>query len=964
MVVSSQASTVPITLSATNTAGTSSFASATSWSNSAAPSSGNDYVVSGGLVLRTVADSGSATFAGGTLTLGNGTTTGTLTLKNQAAGAVVTVNNLTLNNGEIQNGGTSSGAISTVNLAGGITLTSGTSNRINTGTALRGITVSANITGGGALAVTGGGIAMLSGTNNFSGATSIAAGNILQYANTASMSASSAITTTGASTLAVNAGGSGEFTTTGITNLLAGTGTGSTVTLAAGASLGIDTTNASGTLTYSGSFTSANNVGLLKLGTGTLQLTGGGTYAGAGMGGFPLIVRQGTLQLNGGTHTVTGEAVIGGLYGTANGTAGYDAKLQVDSGNLDISGYLSVGRGNGVGAVSSDLVANNSAAITAGNISAGYNGGTATNLPKGSITLNNSSTLTITGNGVFSLAESAGSNMTTTLNNSAVFTAAGTGVKYIGQGGTGILNIKDTSSVSFGSGITYIGYQAGNGTVNQSGGTFTTTGEVQVGGSTTNGTAPNGIGTFAITGGTATVGSLTVARGNNNANTVSGNVSVGAGATLNSAGDVTLGFAGNANLGKLSIDGGTVNVGTAAAKWLVMSQYDTSKGQLDISNGSLNLNNGSSLKALTGNTSSSGSSVINQNGGSINFYSDSGVTLGGSGVLDLALSGSATSTSIYNLDGGTLAVPSVVASNTAGTRLFNFNGGTLKAAADGATLLNLGANTSTVRANVRNGGAKIDTNNFNVTVSQALVHSNVSGDSATDGGLTKSGGGTLSLTAANTYTGVTTVSSGTLALGVGGSIANSSTIDVKSGATLDTTSQSGWALATGQTLKGNGTVDVGSANTLTIGSGAFLAPGASPGNLNVTGNLAFAASSTYTAEISPGTLASDSVSVAGALIIDPTALLAISLFGSDSVLAGGTKFVLVDYTTAWDGVSTFSGLADGSISNFGTLNSYLVDYNDPSLGGTAMTLTVVPEPTSILLASLGAFGLLIRRRVS
>jgi hypothetical protein len=116
-----------VTLNTSNAAGASSFASATSCSNAAAPSAGNDYFVTTARTLRTVADSGSATFAGGSLTLGDNTTAGILILKNQASGAVVTINSLTLNNGEIQAGATSTGAVNTIAIGGsGITLANST----------------------------------------------------------------------------------------------------------------------------------------------------------------------------------------------------------------------------------------------------------------------------------------------------------------------------------------------------------------------------------------------------------------------------------------------------------------------------------------------------------------------------------------------------------------------------------------------------------------------------------------------------------------------------------------------------------------------------------------------------------------------------------------------------------------------------------------------------------------------
>jgi autotransporter-associated beta strand protein len=67
--------------------------------------------------------------------------------------------------------------------------------------------------------------------------------------------------------------------------------------------------------------------------------------------------------------------------------------------------------------------------------------------------------------------------------------------------------------------------------------------------------------------------------------------------------------------------------------------------------------------------------------------------------------------------------------------------------------------TGLTRANVRAGGARIDSGAFNVTVPQPLL------DGGAGGGLTKLGTGTLTLTARNTYTGPTTVSAGTLSFG-------------------------------------------------------------------------------------------------------------------------------------------------------------------------------------------------------
>ena len=102
-----------VTLTADNAAGTSSFDTATGWSNAAAPSAGNDYD-SNGFTLRTPATTTSAyTFAGDSLTVtgANNLNTAapdlsdTLMFKGTLAGTTtITINNLTFNGAVLRNG--------------------------------------------------------------------------------------------------------------------------------------------------------------------------------------------------------------------------------------------------------------------------------------------------------------------------------------------------------------------------------------------------------------------------------------------------------------------------------------------------------------------------------------------------------------------------------------------------------------------------------------------------------------------------------------------------------------------------------------------------------------------------------------------------------------------------------------------------------------------------------------------
>ncbi|HEX7577479.1 MAG TPA: autotransporter-associated beta strand repeat-containing protein, partial [Verrucomicrobiae bacterium] len=373
--------------------------------------------------------------------------------------------------------------------------------------------------------------------------------------------------------------------------------------------------------------------------------------------------------------------------------------------------------------------------------------------------------------------------ISTVLTGSSGFTKTGGGALTLNGNNTvggglsvnaGSVNITG-GSTAFGNGLSYVGYLTGSGNLALTNGNLAIGGELRVGGSDQSGSACNARGTVMLTNAVLSLGALTLARGNYLDNSVSGTLTVNSGSTVVSTNDVIVGFAGTGR-GKLVVNGGNFIIGPAATKWCMVGCYDTGAGELDIYGGNLFLENGSSLKLCrAGNT---GGNVVNHNGGTVTFYSDAGVTTGGGGNLDLNYAGAASSSSTYNLDGGALTVPQVIASTSTGSSRFNFNGGTLKPAANNAAFL-LGLTA----ANVRNGGAIIDTAGFNVTISQALQHTTISGDNATDGGLTKQGNGKLTLSAANSYTGNTTVNAGTLELAQA-TLATNSTVSIANGAGL------------------------------------------------------------------------------------------------------------------------------------------------------------------------------------
>ena len=516
-------------------------------------------------------------------------------------------------------------------------------------------------------------------------------------------------------------------------------------------------------------------------------------------------------------------------------------------------------------------------------------------------------------------------------------TLALNGTNTLGGGLTvsnGTVNILG-GATAFGSGTSTIGYLTGSGNLTLTGGGLGLGGELRVGGSDQNGAQYAAAGAVTVANATLSVGALTVARGNYLDNAISGTVTVNSGGTLISTNDAIIQFAGTGR-GKLVLNGGNFIVGPNSTKWLMVGFYDSGAGELDITNGTLFLENSTSLKLCrNGNT---GGNVVNHIGGNVTFYSDAGVTVGGGGNLDLNYSGGALSTNTYNLNGGTLTVPQIVASSASAVRIFNFNGGTLKPAAAGASFFASGVASS---ANVRNLGAKIDTAGLNVTIGQALQHSAIAGDSATDGGLTKNGAGTLTLGAANAYTGPTAINGGTLALGGAAAIASSKGIALAGGAVFDVSAVTGgFTLGAAQTLSGSGAVN----GAVTV-NGA-MAPGASGtiGTLTLSNAPVLNGVTTIKINRNSGTPLNDQISL-------PTS--AITYGGTLTVTNIGAPL------TAGDSFKIFSAANyNGSFntSNLPSLGAGLAwNTNGLTNGTLSVIATVLPQFGGINQASDGNF---------
>ncbi|MGC4130117.1 MAG: autotransporter domain-containing protein [Bergeyella sp.] len=164
--------------------------------------------------------------------------------------------------------------------------------------------------------------------------------------------------------------------------------------------------------------------------------------------------------------------------------------------------------------------------------------------------------------------------------------------------------------------------------------------------------------------------------------------------------------------------------------------------------------------------------------------------------------------------------------------------------------------------------------------------STFSGVISGDGGLTKQGSGTFTLSGANTYTGDTTVSAGTLEIASSGSL-NSANTTVSSDASLINYGTINGAISLSGTLAGTGTVTglVTTASTATID----LADG-TINSMTLSGGLSLASGTVIQLDLGTTSGSVDTLLLSGAVLSSGTTTIT---FNSLGTVSAGT-YVIID----------------------------------------------------------------------
>lgn len=741
-----------------------------------------------------------------------------------------------------------------------------------------------------------------------------------------------------------------------------------------------------------------SGAGLTKSGAGTLTLSGANTFAGG------VALSAGTLNLNSATAPGNGTITITG--GTLDNTSGASVTLsnnntQSWNGDFTFTGTNTLNLGSGAVALGASCTVTVSGGILGvGGIISGsgysltkagagtltlrgannYTGGTT--LSAGTLNINNASaigagTFTISGG---TLNNTSGSSVTLSTNNV--------------QNWNGDFAFTGTNDLNLGTGAVTMN---ANRIVTVNGGNLTVGGAIS--GTTASFTLTKaGAGTLILGGANVYTGATTVTGGTLQTSAAdrindSSTISVSAGAAFVLGGSETV--ASIAGAGNYSLGANTLTFGDSSSR--------TVSGIISGTGGSL-VKNGSGSITLSGNNTYSGGTTISA--GTIRIGHDNALgsgnlsTTGSSVTIASSDSTARTISANYtNLSGGGVTITFGEASGGTGNLTFSGGAGlaigntgrtmnvlnttTLTGAIVGGgvnaaliktgagTLILLGASTYTGNTTINAGTLQIGnggttgalSTSSNITVNGTLSF-NRSNDvtQGTDfkssvvisgtGSLVQNGTGNLTLNAANSYTGGTTLNTGTLVIGHAGA-AGSGTITQANATSLlkfDTVGTITNAMSVhnvlatqSATLSGaitvnNATWDIETGDTLTI-SGNISGPGGI--TKNGSGTLVLSGSNSYSAPtvINAGTL---NATTANALGSNNTVQIngGTLLVGADDAINGkqitlngtSTTVATLSFNSNYNGTVGRLTLSANSIIDLGPANNIALEFADMAMG--------------------------------
>jgi autotransporter-associated beta strand protein len=858
---------------------------------------GTTTITQGTLSASNIAVSGGSSNLGNATSaviLGGTSTSGTL---NYTGAADTYTRGFTVNagGGKIINAGTGLLTIGTGNITDGGTLTFSAANA-------NGITVNSLIssTGGVTINSTGGGTVTLTANNSYAGLTTLTAGTLtLSGANTGSggvtltagtlninnagtSATNSSLgtglftinggtidnTSAGAFTLATNNTQTwgGNFAFTGTKDLNLGTGA---VTLSGTRTVTVN----GGNLTVGGAIgDSGSTFGVTKAGVGTLTLTGGNTYTGT------TTINAGTLQISGGsaiadtglvtlgtstanTFDVQTSEIIGAL-GGGNASIGVvnlasGKTLTLSSGTQTYSGTFS-----GTGTLKIDGANETIAsAVTLDTV----------NLTSGALTLSSANTitngLTISG-GILNIGnDNALGTGTLTINGGTLQAASSTAraptVTQINVGGDFTIGGTNTGALSF------------SAPVDLGGATRQVTDN-----NTTNSTTFSGI---ISNGGLTKLGNGQLNLAGTSSNTYTGLTTVTAG---------TLGLGKSASInafgGDLTINGGAVVYSAANDNQIIDSAKVTiSSGTLTF--GARNETIGETATPASG-LALSGTGAITISSGTVQIANSMSMT---GGTVTLTGAGAFQANTEFNFSGGTI--------DFTGAGALNLRGGT----GTGITYSSSGTTTAQITNSSGTGSVSLNTaasatTVFNIADAPTVATEMVIAVPITGLGknLQKTGAGVLVLSGANTYTGTTTITNGTLQLGNAGTTGS---------------------LSTSSTIVDNANFTIKRSNTVTQGtdfSGAAI-----------TGSGSFTQAGTGTTVLTANTYSGGTTVNDGLLQLNSSTALG-STSGSLTVNAASGNAAILDLNGNSISVGNLTGTG-GNIWN-----------NGPNAGSSTVTLTI------------------------